>query len=197
MDRRTALRNMAMATGGITLLARCGFGEDRLPRALNNLNVTIEDEDLLKSIVSAILPETELPGAASLQIQDFVWVMADDCMEKPEQDMFMKGIRDFNLLLKHDRDTEFGKIKPEEQAAVLQYISELDEAYAVPADDEGNPEFDLPSVKYFLGRVKGFTIQGFMQSEYIMTEVMPYLLVPGQAKGCVDVDPSKRVNIYG
>ncbi len=197
MDRRTALRNIALTTGGITLLARCGFGEERVPIALNNLNVTVEQEDLLREIAGVIIPETEIPGAETLEVHNFIWVMADDCMEKEDQERFMKGLSHFNPLLSHDRDTDFTSIEPADRAGVLTYIMELDESYEVPADEEGNPEFDPEAVKYALGRIKGFTIQGFMQSQYVMENEMPYRIVPGPAKGCVDVDPEKRVNIYG
>jgi len=197
MDRRTALRNIALTTGSITLLARCGFGEERLPIALNNLNVSVEQEDLLKEIVGVIIPETDIPGAASLEVHNFVWVMADDCMEKADQNRFMKGLSQFNTLLKHDRDTDFESTEAPEKAGLLEYVMNLDDSYEVPVDGEGNPEFDPESVKYALSRIKGFTIQGFMQSKYVMENEMPYRLVPGPAKGCVDVDPEKRVNIYG
>jgi hypothetical protein len=67
----------------------------------------------------------------------------------------------------------------------------------IPANDQGEPEFDLSEVQYFVAETKGTTIWGFMQSEHVMTNIMPYSLVPGSSSGCVDVDPSKRVNING
>jgi len=197
MKRRTALRNIALTTGSITLLARCGFGEERLPIALNNLKVSIEQEDLLKEIVNVIIPESEIPGAMALETHNFVWVMADDCMESQDQEIFMKGVSDFNALIQHERETDFAAVKPEEKAGILDFIMELDDTYEVPKDKEGNPRFDPASVKYALARIKGFTIQGFMQSQYVMENEMPYQLVPGPARGCADVDPAKRVNIYG
>ena len=196
MDRRTALKNVAFITGGVTLLARCGFGDERLPIALKNLNVTIGQEDLLKEIVATIIPETDTPGAAALEVHNFVWVMADDCMKKEDQDRFMRGISGFNKLLKHDRDVSFEEVKPENRQETLEYISSL-ETYTDPVDSEGNPEYEAEAVRFFLSVVKNITIQGFMQSEYIMTEVMPYKLVPGPMPGCIDNEPGKKINIYG
>ncbi|MCA6074827.1 gluconate 2-dehydrogenase subunit 3 family protein [Fulvivirga sedimenti] len=197
MDRRTAIRNIALATGSVTLLTRCGFGEERLPIALNNLKVSVEQEDLLKEIVSVIIPQTDLPGAESLEVHNFVWVMADDCMDVKDQDRFMNGIGGVNKLLKHTRGQSFSEIEPAVRSEVLTEIVSFPADYAVPEDREGNPEFNLADIQYFVGQTKRFTIEGFMDSEYIMTEVMPYKLVPGPASGCLKVDPAKRINING
>jgi len=49
----------------------------------------------------------------------------------------------------------------------------------------------------FIQTSKNFTSLGYMRSEYIMTEVMPYTLVPGTYGPCETVDNSKRINING
>ncbi|MEJ2006166.1 MAG: gluconate 2-dehydrogenase subunit 3 family protein, partial [Cyclobacteriaceae bacterium] len=154
-------------------------------------------EDLMKEIVDTIIPETDIPGANSLEVHNFVWVMADDCMESADQQKFMKGLSDMNRMLAHDRDMEFAEIEPADRAGILDYIMKIDESYDVPVNDDGTKEFNPDAIKYSLARIKGYTIQGFMQSQYVMQNIMPYELVPGPASGCVDVDPGKRVNIYG
>ncbi len=187
---------MAVAGAGITMLQACNFGEERLPIALNNLQVTLPQEDLLKQVVSAIIPEGELPGALSLEADKFVWVMADDCMSQEDQSIFMNGIKGFNPFVRALTEKEFSDIPEEERPGVLQRVMDA-EITDVPEDGDGNPRFVVDDVKRFLGRTKQWTMTGYMQSEYIMSEIMPYSLVPTFFKGCVDVDPSKRVNING
>ncbi len=188
---------MALVTGSVTLLSRCGFGEERLPIALNNLNVTVEQEDLLKAVVSAVIPQTDIPGAESLEVHNFVWVMADDCLDKKTQDQFMSGLNGFDKFLKHSKEKSFSEFEAVEQTGILEEVMTITRDYEVPADNEGNPEFNITDIQYFVGRTKGFTIQGFMNSQFVMTDIMPYKLVPGPASGCIVIDPNKRINING
>ena len=51
-------------------------------------------------------------------------------------------------------------------------------------------------VSYFIETTKSFVTQGFMQSEFVMTEVMPYALVPGKPPVCMEIDPNGQINIY-
>ncbi len=185
---------MAAAGAGITLLQACSLGEERVPIALNNLNVTTGEEDLLADIVGAIIPEGELPGARSLEADKFVWVMADDCLGPDDQDKFMKGLRGFDHLVTALGDRSFGKIEEKDRPVMLAQIAEV-EITDIPSDAEGNLLFSPEEVRYFLGQAKWWTITGYMQSRYIMTEQMPYSLVPGSFSGCLSIDPGKPVNI--
>ena len=49
----------------------------------------------------------------------------------------------------------------------------------------------------FVQTTKNFTSLGYMRSEYMMTEVMPYTLGPGTDGPCETIDNSKRINING
>ena len=197
MDRSQAIFSIAVATGGVTLLSRCSFGEERLPIALNNLKVTVGEEDLLKEVVDLIIPATDIPGAGELEVHNFVWVMMDDCASEDEQDRFMSGLRGFIGLSDHISEKSYDEMTPEERTSLLADIMARETVEDIPTDDAGNPSFDLSDVQYFLAETKGTTIWGFMQSEYVMKNVMPYSLVPGSSTGCATVDPTKRVNVNG
>ncbi len=69
MDRRKALVNLGILTGGMVLLPSCEFSKEKISFALNNLQVTESQESLLKDIVSFLIPEGDLPGAGSLNVQ--------------------------------------------------------------------------------------------------------------------------------
>lgn len=195
MDRRRALYSMALATGGITLLARCNYGPDRLPIALNNLQVTVEEEDILKELVNVIIPATDIPGAEALEVHNFVWVMADDCMKKEDQEKFMAGVRGYMPLVKNISEKEYDEMTPEEKVALLQQIETGESFGEIEKNDNGSPVFDPGAVKFMLSDVKNKTIWGYMQSEFIMKDIMPYALVPGGSTGCATIDPSIRINI--
>ena len=60
---------------------------------------------------------------------------------------------------------------------------------------ENSAEETPEDVKYFIEVSKSFAILGFMKSEYMMTEVMPYSLVPGKPPVCRTIVPNEQINI--
>ena len=188
MDRRKALRNLGILTGGMVLLPSCEFSKEKISIALNNLQVTETQESLLKNLVSTLIPEGDLPGAGSLEVHDFVWVMVDDCMDKERQDAYIRGLNDFESYIKKTIGKTFASGSNEERVLALKGISED------ATDDSAKINDD---VKVFFNTTKELTIFGYMRSEYIMTEVMPYTLIPGSYGPCETVDNTKRINVNG
>ncbi|UZR98079.1 gluconate 2-dehydrogenase subunit 3 family protein [Chondrinema litorale] len=205
MNRRTLLKNLGLIASGALILPSCDFSEDKVPIALNNLKVTVEQEELLALLVDTILPKSEeIPGAKDLGVQNFVWVMVDDCMPKKQQEIFINGLNQFGRYTEKFKETSFAKLKPEEK---IPYLTEILEKKPTEAPvkqmkqdadkEELPPESYLGDIQYFLNTSKRYTVQGFLQSQYVMTELMPYALVPGSHSFCETIDPTKRVNIYG
>jgi len=188
MDRRKALRNLGILTGGMVLLPSCDFSKEKISFALNNLQVTETQESLLKDIVSTLIPEGDLPGAGSLQVHDFVWVMVDDCMDKETQAVYLRGLNEFDSHVKKITQKTFVSNNNEERELVLKSIAED------PTDESAKVNTD---VKTFFNTTKQLTIFGYMRSEYIMTEVMPYTLIPGSYGPCETIDNTKRLNVNG
>lgn len=188
MDRRKALRNLGILTGGVVLFPSCDFTEEKVSLALNTLRITESQETLMKELVGCIIPEGDIPGAVSLKVHDFVWVMVDDCMDEPSKESYLIGLNNFDNSIKNISGKRFAKLKPEERIKTLSGILEK-------ADDTmGSFDKDLIN---FIQTSKNFTTLGYMRSEYIMTEVMPYTLIPGTYGPCETVDNSKRINING
>jgi hypothetical protein len=52
-------------------------------------------------------------------------------------------------------------------------------------------------VGYFLSSTKRFTIQGYMVSEYIQTEIIPYSLIPGEYNGAVLIADIQKTRVNG
>ena len=188
MDRRKALRNLGILTGGMVLLPSCEFSKEKISFALNNLQVTETQESLLKDIVSVLIPEGDLPGAGSLQVHDFIWVMVDDCMDKEKQAAYIRGLNDFDSQIEKMTGRTFTYQNNEERVLALKGIAE------VPTDGSAKVNDDVRS---FFNTTKELTILGYMRSEYIMTEVMPYTLIPGSYGPCETIDNTKRINVNG
>lgn len=182
MHRRTALKNLGILTGGMVLLPSCDFSKEKVAFVLNKFEVTEAQEILLKEIVGAILPNGKIPGAAELGADQFVWVMADDCLNENMQQDFLKGLREFPDKVKKATSNSFAKLNLEERIAFLQKGFE---------NSSGENKF----LQTFLQTTKDFAITGFMQSEYIMTKVMPYSIVPGKYGNCEPIDTNKTINV--
>lgn len=181
MKRRVALKNIGLISSGIFLLPQCNFSDEKVSIILNKLNISVEQENVLRAISETLIPEDNLPGATSLKAHSFVWIMVDDCFSKKEQHSFINGLELFQTFVIQKSDKTFSNLKAQEK---LDLLTEL---YL-----ETDLEEDLQT---FLQEVKYFTIQGYMLSEYIMTEVMPFQLVPGSYELCKSIDKTKKINV--
>jgi len=185
MNRRKAIKQLGLLTGGMVLLPSCNLSEEKVVRAMNRLRVTTSQEQLMQEIVACIIPEGKLPGALQLNVPDFVWVMADDCLAEEQQEQFMQGLNGFDEQIRALYDEEFMDLEDPEKLAALKVLEDPGEAMV------------WKEVTFFVKKAKEFSILGFMQSEYIMTEVMPYPLIPGKNPACQTIDPQQRINVNG
>ena len=67
MDRRKALKNLGLISGGLLVLPSCDFSKENVSRVMNNLELTDSQESLLKNLVEAYIPETDIPGGIGLK----------------------------------------------------------------------------------------------------------------------------------
>lgn len=216
MQRRTLLKNIGILSTGMLLYPSCDYSTEEIKEAvglvLNNLHVSDAQQALLKSVVSTIIPPGETPGALDLEVDNFVWIMVDDCLNKKSQDQYMKGLENFTPYAAQVKNVDFLSLPPENRETFLSETLEeqgprLVETKATKPNAQtfqpkgsfvvpNNPEAFLAEIKHFIYTTKRYTIQGFLQSKYIMTKVMPYQLVPGTYNLCETIDPSKKVNIH-
>lgn len=68
-------------------------GEGRASIVLNNMEVSACQEDILGELVEILIPETDSPGAKSLNLHLFVLKMVDDCHSKEDQILFGEEMR--------------------------------------------------------------------------------------------------------
>ena len=184
MDRRIALKQLAWVTGGIFLLPSCDFSSENILAAYDKLQVNEDHRNLLGKVVETILPGGEVVGARELNIQDFLLVMANDCLDEENQQRFIKGLKGFDTYVKERFGSRFETM---DQANSEKVFTEI-----VNAEDD-----DIADFKYFLDTSKRFALQGYLSSEYFMTEVMPYKMIAGGFQGEKRIDPSEKINING
>ncbi len=182
MDRRTALKQSALFAGGLAILPSCNFGPDRELVALDNLQIDLEHQDLLAKIIDTIIPSAkEDPGAEALNLYRFVLVMVDDCEPADRQASFVNGLQQFSTILKETLDQTFPQKDQKQNEQILTQLETFEVA-------DAEKEVRLLEVQTFLNMARKYTIHGFMGSEYVMTQVFPYKLVPGPYQDCVSTD---------
>lgn len=159
MDRRQVIRYFLVAGAGLAFMPSCVYKEGNLSIQLRSIQVSPEQETFLKNLADAIIPPTDTPGAAELGAHLFALRMVDDCFEKEDQAKFMAGLKKLQL----------EEINPSRMMADAEQKKEEDSIH-------------------FLNSFRRLVIQGYTQSEYVMTNQLPYKLVPGKYYGCVPVN---------
>ena len=180
MKRRTALKNMGLLTGGLLLFPSCDFSEENITIILRKLQIRESQQVLLEEIITTIIPEGDLPGAKSLNIQNFVWGIVGECMTDEDQQSYIKGLQEFELKFNQIDGQSFVTQSENERVKIL-----------IDLTKNKTKEDDLQE---FIQTTKKLTIHGYMMSQFIMTEIMPYQLVPGGYATCETIDPNKRIN---
>lgn len=148
-----------------------GWTGQQLPKATL---LTPAEGNLLAEVVETIIPVTDTPGAKELGVHQFVEKMIADCYDKKTQDSFTSGLAVL------DTQSQQTFRKPFIEGSAQQRIHIL----------EGMELSDDPAKKAFFGLVKGLTIQGYMSSQYVMTNLTHYEMIPGRFHGCVPVKQS-------
>ncbi len=197
MNRREALKNIGLSAGYIaatpailSILQSC-TSEIKLNWVPELLS---EDEaKVLDQLVDLIIPETDIPGAKSLNIAMFTDKYMNQVAKKEEAAMFKKtaGILLNELGISEDKPVK--KLKTEEYDALLsKYLKsskEQQKAYQEEMRQMKSPE-DFESMSkdakifLFLSAVRDLSIWGFRTSREIGENVLAYAPVPGQQIGC-------------
>lgn len=175
MNRRIALKNMALVAAGLLVLPGCdttGWNETAV-QATDPL-LSAKQEGLLAEIVETLIPTTDTPGAKELKVHAYVHKMVADCFEEDAQQALVKGLNHVEKLSDKKYNQPFAACSPAERTAILEQMS-------LSREDVQKGFFEL---------VKGLTIQGYMTSEYVMTHITKYEMVPGRYHGCVPVQSS-------
>lgn len=174
MDRRSNIKTLFLISAATALLPSCLQDEKKKSSlSLKNIKIDGNDEELLSQVSDTIIPKTDNPGAKDVSAHLFALMMIDDCYAPAAQDKFEKGLQGFKELSKKKSDKSFVKCTPAERLGILQT---LENKKSIPED-----------VAFFYDSMKRLTIQAFTSSQYYLTKVHLYQLVPGKFYGCVAV----------
>jgi len=174
INRRVAIRRLAILSVGAALLPSCLHHHARPAVTLKNLTVDGDQAKLLEELTATLIPSDDGPGAREISAYLFVLKMVDDCMSKADQSTFMKGLAVFD----DASGKAFAGASAEQRAALLTLIDGGKGPGGKPPGEE---------LSFFYAAVKRLTIQAYTSSQFYLTKVQVYELVPGRFHGCVPV----------
>jgi len=180
MKRRSAIKNLLIIAGGIAILPSCSQEPGRASIQLNNLDISQKQEDLLAEITETIIPKTSSPGAKDLKLHLFVLKMLDDCHNKDDQKIFTNGLNTIDQLSKQRFSKSFNEASLAQRTQLLQFLE---------SDKEAKND-----VQGFYAITKRRTIQGFLNSKYVMKDLKQYELIPGRYNGYASANETIRTS---
>lgn len=170
MNRRKAIRNLAIISSGIILLPACEA--DSLP-VYENLTLDRQQLDLVDWLTNAILPKEGLEISTPESTPEFVLTMINDCFSPEDIQKYLEGSKVFIQHVQDKYRTSFDGLNPEQQILLFSEISQ----------SEHLPE----SLDFFLSTTKQLTVRHFTTSENFMKNHLEFEFAPGRYLGCVPV----------
>jgi len=106
--------------------------------------------------------------------------MVDDCTKKKDQEIFIKGMGEFDSVPKKMFNKTFAGCSKKEKEDVLKSFEKKDNGYS-------------KELQAFYQTVKGLTVFGYTESKYFMTKEIVYELVPGRYNAWYPVKNGKAI----
>ncbi len=172
VNRRAAIRTLLYIAGGTLVLPACFRESGKASIDLTNLAISENDEHVLAELTETLIPATDTPGGRELLLHLFVLKMVDDCHSPEDQQLFTKGLSAFSAWSRNELGTQFVDAEPDRRTELLGKIDES-------TDEE---------LKQFFAITKRRAVQGYMNSQYVMTNLIKYELVPGRYNAYVEVN---------
>ncbi len=176
IDRREALKRAALIMGmSISAPAVMGILKGCTPKPELNWQPTLFTEDqaaLIMELAETIIPRTDTPGAKDVGVPAFIELMIKDCYAQEDQDRFLAGAKEFDEACEAEMSDSFVGLDNEKRLA-----------FAKSQNQKALEQKEGP--RPFFMMVKELTLLGFFTSEPGATQVLQYLPVPGQYKGCI------------
>lgn len=205
MQRRDALKRIGLSMGYVvatptllSIIQSCKNEPNWIP-----INFTQEEGNVIYALTDIIIPKTDTPGATELDVPQFI----DAFVHAVFRDNTLKVFNDSkNAFIKKLRATteqeELTELPSEVLTSLLDIYLKIDKEKERElgikiglhtVEDEAPVSFDIRPLEEddliynFLSTIRGLSIWGFQENELIGEEVLAYKQIPGEQKGCVDL----------
>ena len=171
LDRRKAIRNLAIASGGLITLPQwmisCGVSDT----ATHQTSFSFAEQELLASIADTIIPAGNSIGALSVGVDKFLQKLIDDCYETSAQESIKTQLKALEGFAQSAHKRSFaGCTQPQREELLLKFSVS-----------------DNSLEKEFFTTMKSETIRGFNTSQKVMQDYIGYKVHPGHYYGFVEI----------
>jgi hypothetical protein len=157
MKRRVAVQQIAFLVGGAFWVPSC------IEQSRQN---SVEEEGILTDWVDWLIPETDTPGAKALRVDLFVSKMIEDCHDSELQKQFADDLQRLSKQAVDGVGKAWKNCTADQKKQVFDHFQNTGKAELASFDT-----------------VKRRTIQGYLSSEYVMTNIFKYEMAPGRYDG--------------
>ena len=178
MNRREAIKSASFLIGSATAFTSLGFLSQGCTQAAeNNWDTLLNDhvQQTLAAVVDTIIPTTDTPGAKELDVQLFIVKMLQDCHAPEDTQRALNGLKQLDVNSEAKYGNNFSTSTAEQRHDLLSELNSAKEE-----DAEG-----LVSAYKLLKRL---TLRGYFNTEYAVTNITKYKMIPGDFKGCVPIN---------
>ena len=176
MDRRSALKNIAIATGSVitlpTWMVSCGVSDTDT----HTSSFKPKHQEVLAAIADTIIPAGNAIGALSVGADKFIQKIIDDCHEPVVGDNARAQLSALDKFAEKQHDKPFADCTQQQRVDMLMKL-----------DKSTNKD-----EKDFYHLMKTETIRAFNTSQQVLEGFHGYKVAPGFYNGCVPVQAEKN-----
>jgi hypothetical protein len=169
MNRRQAIKRTALLSGGMVLLKHSLLGQASSLSIPTSAAFGPNEESLLQLVVDTLIPATDTPGAKELKVDQFVLLMVNDCHSEEDQTAFYAGLHNLDAFTEKHFGQSFTLCDADTRVEALNSLSKSPDT--------------TPELQAFFKITKDRTIQGYLESKYVMTEALPHKMIPDPYDG--------------
>ncbi len=182
MDRRRAIKNLALVLGGVISATTVGIliKDIVIPDNENSkVSFSTTDEALLAEFADIIIPTTKAaPGAKAAGLGAFIPMMIKECYPADLQQTFFTGMKEMEEKCQKEYNKNFIALSTEERVKIMEQLR-----------TESLVDIKKPS---FFILARDLTILGYFSSEIGCTQAREYIAVPGRYDGNADYKPGQK-----
>ena len=204
MDRRKALKTIGYGSVAITLTpAVVGLfhscqnsSSNFVPEYFNKKQFAI-----VSQLMELILPETDIPGAISLKLPEFLDGYIQTIYSDEVKKKISNGLNSFidvalfdsekskaNKLTNEDLDFQLAKYLKANSDKKNSWEKQDSDFQKALKNKINPPKLPKEALAYgFANQLRSLSITAFRTNEYIGENVLAYAPIPGEQRGCVDL----------
>lgn len=186
MNRRKALLRITLA--GVGIAAASGAYKCYSIVKTPDLSYAAKNKELIAALAETILPATDTPGAREAGVHDFILKMLSHCMDRKEQNTFIRGLKDIQSHCLSRYGREYPQCTPDQQEATM---TGLEVNSSPPSGAVGKVKLRLLGRPFF-SILKEYTVEGYCTSELGATKGLSYVYIPGSFHGCIPLEPGQK-----